>query len=658
MEPWSAVFEQQLERVRLRAIRAAVRAERPAELPAAEARLADLERDLAADADRGLAARFGLAPDDVDLLWAVVAATADPLLSVHLARLGPRAGRGGLSLAQYAALADLDGRRARALAARLAGAHPLLAHRLIEPLDGRLLTAEAAFVAAPRVVAFLGGDDAIDPALVQAGGPIELPVTPVLDAAAEAVVARLRQLVADGAPGAIVLQGRRGVGRRTLARAALDRPVLALDLDRLPRAALALGDALAALGRECRLARAAPLIAGVDDLAGPDAEVVARRREVVRFVDAWPGPVLLTASGPSLQLETSRPVHRVEVPLPAPRTRAALWRAALGADLPADAPGEMIERAAARFHIGPAGILAAAAGARAAAATRGDAITAADLAAGVRSTVEERLHGLARRHTTRLGWDDVVLPDDTREQIDLFVARVRHSFQVLERWGFARHLPGSGVAALFSGPPGTGKTMVASLIAQALGLELYRVDLSQIVSKWIGETEKQLELVFEAAETGHAVLLFDEADSLFAKRTEVKGATERYANLEVNFLLQRIESFSGVAILTTNMDGSIDPAFRRRLAAHIRFPHPEEDERLALWQRLLPRDAPREDDIDFEALAHDFPAFAGAQIRNALTTAAFLAAAAGTPLTQVLLRRAAIEESQAMGRVVKSERGL
>ncbi len=652
-----AGFELELERIRLRAVRALARAERPADVPTADARLADLEQRVStyADRDRGLAALFQLTPDDVDLLWAVVAATADPLLSLHLAKLGPRAGRGGLSLAQYATLAELDSRRARALAARLAGAHPLLAHRLIEPLDGRLLTAETALVAAPRIVAFLAGDDTLDPLLAQAGGPIIPPTPFITDPAIDAIIARLRQLAGAAEPGAIVLQGRRGVGRRTLVRAATDGPVLALDVDRLPRSAAAIADALAALGRECRLARAVPIIAGADDLGGNDAEIVARRREVVRFVEAWRGPVFLTASGPALQLETSRPVHRVEVPLPGPRTRAALWRASLGdagaADTGADA--DAIERAAAQFQIGPAGIAAAAVGARASATARGTPLIAADLAEGVRTTVEERLHGLARRHVTRLGWDDVVLPDDTREQIELFVARVRHSYQVLERWGFARHLPGSGVAALFSGPPGTGKTMVASLIAQALGLELYRVDLSQIVSKWIGETEKQLELVFEAAETGHAVLLFDEADSLFAKRTEVKGATERYANLEVNFLLQRIESFSGVAVLTTNMDGSIDPAFRRRLAAHVRFPHPEEDERLLLWQRLLPGDAPLAGDVDFEELAREFPAFAGAQIRNALTTAAFLAAQAGTALSHALLRRAAIDESQAMGRVVK-----
>ena len=238
------------------------------------------------------------------------------------------------------------------------------------------------------------------------------------------------------------------------------------------------------------------------------------------------------------------------------------------------------------------------------------------------------------------------------------MARFRHAYQVQVEWQFNRHLAGPGIAALFSGPPGTGKTLVAGIIARELGLELYRVDLAQIVSKWIGETEKHLEAVFAAAEVGHAMLLFDEADALFAKRTEVRGATEKYANLEVNYLLQRIESFAGVALLTTNLDGSLDPAFRRRLAAHVQFPHPEEEEREALWRGLIPRPAPLDEHVDLADLAAAYPYFAGAHIRNAATTAAFFAAAEGTAITQALLRRAADEEARAMGRMVKSGGGL
>jgi SpoVK/Ycf46/Vps4 family AAA+-type ATPase len=210
---------------------------------------------------------------------------------------------------------------------------------------------------------------------------------------------------------------------------------------------------------------------------------------------------------------------------------------------------------------------------------------------------------------------------------------------------------------MFSGPPGTGKTMVAGLIANQLGLELYQVDLSKVVSKWIGETEKQLGRLFDAAEDGHAVLLFDEADSLFGQRsTEMKGATDRYANLEVNFLLQRIENFDGIVILTTNLDASIDKAFKRRLAAHVVFQHPEEQERAQLWKRMVASDgAPLARDIDTRELARQFPKMTGANIRNAALAAAFLAAAQRRDtIDHATLVAAARSEYLSMGHVLTS----
>jgi SpoVK/Ycf46/Vps4 family AAA+-type ATPase len=246
-----------------------------------------------------------------------------------------------------------------------------------------------------------------------------------------------------------------------------------------------------------------------------------------------------------------------------------------------------------------------------------------------------------------------VLPADTLDQVRSLIARVRYAPQVLDDWGFDRKLArGSGVAALFSGPPGTGKTMVAGLLARALDLELYQVDLSQVVSKWVGETEKQLARIFDAAEAGHALLLFDEADALFARRTDVKSAVDRYANLEVNYLLQRIESFGGIVVLTTNLDTSIDPALRRRLAAHIVFWRPEVAERAALFRKMLPPEAPVAADVDLEALARAYKEMTGANIRNAVIAAAFLAAAEGAAaITQEHLERAAKGEYRAMGRV-------
>jgi SpoVK/Ycf46/Vps4 family AAA+-type ATPase len=208
------------------------------------------------------------------------------------------------------------------------------------------------------------------------------------------------------------------------------------------------------------------------------------------------------------------------------------------------------------------------------------------------------------------------------------------------------------VAALFSGPPGTGKTLVAGLIARELDREVFRVDLSRVVSKWVGEIEKQLGELFDAAESSDALLLFDEADSLFARRTEVKSSSDRYANLEVNYLLQRIETFQGVTILTTNLDTSIDAALRRRLAGHIVFWPPDHDERVALWERYARCGAPVRGALDLDQLAADYPDMTGANIRNASLAAAFLAAATGGAITQDLLVRAARGEYRAMGRVL------
>ena len=231
------------------------------------------------------------------------------------------------------------------------------------------------------------------------------------------------------------------------------------------------------------------------------------------------------------------------------------------------------------------------------------------------------------------------------------VARVRRRKQVLDTWGFARKVgKGRGVTALMSGPPGTGKTMAAGLIANELGLDLYQVDLSKIVSKFIGETEKQLGMLFDAAESGHFVLLFDEADSLFAKRSEVKSSNDRYANLEVNYLLQRLESFDGVALLTTNHDSAIDEAFRRRLAAHVRFPMPDEEHRAHLWHAMLPAEADVAGAFDFAKLGTEF-VMSGGFIKNAVLRAAYLAADESSAITQDHLMRGARSEYDAMGKI-------
>jgi SpoVK/Ycf46/Vps4 family AAA+-type ATPase len=274
-----------------------------------------------------------------------------------------------------------------------------------------------------------------------------------------------------------------------------------------------------------------------------------------------------------------------------------------------------------------------------------------DVHAGLRGAMEEKLSALGTRVTWSQRFDELVLPADLLDGLREFVARVKHRRQVYEHWGFAKKLAkGLGLSALLSGPPGTGKTMVAGVIAGQLGLDLYQIDVSRLMSKYIGETEKNLAKVFDAAETGHAILLFDEADSLFAQRGEVRSSVDRYANLEVNYLLQRMEHFSGISILTTNLAGSIDPAFRRRLSFSLEFPMPERDEREQLWRRHLPSAAILEGKIDYRLLADRFE-MAGGHIRNAVLRAAFLAADEGRGIGHRHLQRAAELEYQSMGKI-------
>jgi SpoVK/Ycf46/Vps4 family AAA+-type ATPase len=225
---------------------------------------------------------------------------------------------------------------------------------------------------------------------------------------------------------------------------------------------------------------------------------------------------------------------------------------------------------------------------------------------------------------------------------------------VFEKWGFAKSITTArGITALFQGSPGTGKTMVAGVIARDLGLEMYRVDVSRITSKWIGETEKNLGALFDAAEEGQVMLLFDEADSLFAKRTEVKTSVDRYANQEVNYLLQRLDTFEGIAILTTNFGNSIDSAFKRRLTYRVTFPFPDEEMRERLWRALLPPQVPIAGTLDFASLAQRFR-LSGGYIRNAALRAAFLAVEEGSSLTHAHIERAIRMEFREIGKLAET----
>ena len=450
----------------------------------------------------------------------------------------------------------------------------------------------------------------------------------------------------------LVLSGHDGAGRKTMTAAAAahhGRASLRVRVRALPRDEAGLRELGPRLVREARLADAVLVLDGVDQL-GPEASGM-RIDELL--LGSFAGPIVATCgriTGKPPIMDRGAVV--LEVGVPGEPAREELWVRAL----PAAADPALARWAAERYFVTPGVIGAAALAATARAAARTESrvppVSASDLHEGLRGVLDAKLATLGMRITWRQTWDDLVLPDDAVSEVREFIARIRHRRLVYDDWGFGRKVAkGLGLSALFSGPPGTGKTMVAGIIAEELKLDLYQVDLSKVVSKWVGETEKNLGELFDAAEAGHAILLFDEADSLFAKRTQVQSSNDRYANLEVNYLLQRMESFAGIVILTTNHETAIDEAFRRRLSLRVDFPVPEPDERERLWRSLLPREAAIGVDLDYAVLAERFE-MTGGYIKNAALRAAFLAADEGTAIAMRHLVRAARAEYQAMGKVI------
>jgi SpoVK/Ycf46/Vps4 family AAA+-type ATPase len=311
-----------------------------------------------------------------------------------------------------------------------------------------------------------------------------------------------------------------------------------------------------------------------------------------------------------------------------------------------------LEILAGQFSLTSGQIVAAASSAMSQAVQESRPLLSSDLFEAARLHSGHHLAELAQKIEPRYAWDDLVLPQTPLTMLRELVSMVQSRPLVLETWGLGRKLTAStGVSALFSGPPGTGKTLAAQIIANQLGIELYRIDLSTVVSKYVGETEKNLERIFTEASQSNAILFFDEADAIFGKRSEVKDAHDRYANIEVGYLLQRMESYNGVTILATNLRANLDDAFTRRLQFIINFPFPDEEYRLQIWQVLIPPDLPRAEELDLELMAKRFK-LAGGNIRNIIVSAAFVAASDGGSVTMQHLMHGARREIQKMGRLV------
>ena len=455
-------------------------------------------------------------------------------------------------------------------------------------------------------------------------------------------------------------------GARLLAARAF-RPLLMVDLAAVTGGGLPPLQALQLGLRDARLTGAVPCLTGWDvcltsnggAAGGPaqgSAEGGSPPPDLLTELCAYPdlvivaGQVAWQAGG----IDRDRTVIRIQFEAPSYAERRALWQHFLQQQASQVSDFDL-STLAGQFRLTAGQIRDAVASARDSAAQSGDEMHSSSLLAAARAHSNPRLATMARKITPRYTWSDIVLPDDQLTLLREIVATVRARSLVLEEWGVGRKLASSpGVTMLFSGPPGTGKTMAAEVIAAELSLDLYKIDLSTIVSKYIGETEKNLERIFSEAQSSNAILFFDEADAIFGKRSEVKDAHDRYANIEISYLLQRMEAYDGVTILATNLRANLDEAFTRRLQFAVDFPFPDEGYRLLIWQTLLPPGVPHEPDLDFELLARRFK-LAGGNIRNILVSAAFLAASDGGRLGMKHLLHGTRRELQKMGRLVNEK---
>ncbi|QHQ36677.1 ATP-binding protein [Algicella marina] len=420
----------------------------------------------------------------------------------------------------------------------------------------------------------------------------------------------------------ILLSGTDAAAKRNTAAAAAQTMGLSLFRIRaedLPTARAERHALAVLLDRELALSGSALLFEGTDE----------------GFADTITGPTIVSAEDPALPERA--PILRLDLPEASRAERRTLWHTALGHR--ADILGPALDRISSQFALAPSAIRAATATLDR--ATLPEAL-APELWQAARLQGRRALDGLADRIDSNARWVDLVLPQDQLALLHDLTGHMRDAWVVNESWGWRGKSPrGLGAAALFAGPSGTGKTLAAEVLAGELQLDLYRIDLSQIVSKYIGETEKNLARIFTAAEHSGAILLFDEADALFGKRSEVKDSHDRYANVEVSYLLQRMEAYSGLAILTTNQKGAVDTAFLRRLRYVLTFPFPDTAARAEIWRRIFPENTPTEG-LSPPSLAR--LSVAGGSIRSIALNAAYLAAQAPEPVTMGHIRRAARRE--------------
>ncbi|MEU2834760.1 ATP-binding protein [Streptomyces lavendulae] len=610
---------------------------------------------------------FGLDTLDTEILLVALAPDVVSRFSSWYSLLGGEAAAGSVTV--RLALRLCSSSTASAFGrARFLTAAPLVAPGLLQvrdtdrPLSGRSL------IVPDRVVSHLLGDDTIDDELEGRARLVHAPSHPV-PVAYRNLARRLAGAVRDGARSVYIWA--RDIGSATdfavAAMATSGSPVLVLESPTVQDAAEADRTPVVAAVREALL-RGCPLLVAPGIMPSPALDCVGRRPAAV--------PLVLTGTTPWGRDRGRAPDLVLEAPVTTDEDRVSMWRYALArtsADRTAFASGEPAQGASSpggrmepqdsgalaqsmsSYRLGPAQILTSARAAVARSRFEEVPLALTHLRDAARIHNATGLGRLARRIIPRAGWGDLVLGPLPASQLRDLADRARHRGRVLGNWqmrpGGNR---GTGVAGLFTGESGTGKTLAAEVLAGDLGLDLYVVDLATVVDKYIGETEKHLEQIFTEAAEVNGVLLFDEADAIFARRCETQDAHDRYANLETAYLLQRLETFDGLALLTTNLYGNIDPAFTRRLDLVVHFPPPDATDRRTLWDLCLGTALPRSADLDLDLIARNFE-LAGGSIRSCALTAAYRAAATGQPVDTSGLASAIRAEYRKLGRLARTE---
>ncbi|HEY90607.1 MAG TPA: ATP-binding protein [Dehalococcoidia bacterium] len=510
-----------------------------------------------------------------------------------------------------------------------------------------------------RVVNYLLGSDNIDTHLsnyVKRIDPTVMLEELVLNKEQKDTLKQLSNQLTRQSHTLIYLEGPQGIGKKTIAQAlckALTLSLLVVDVESLLTADGSPEYLVDLVFREARLQDSATLWDNYDCLLADERSNKILRRRILHQANIHSGPVF--AAGTSKWQQGNVPVAmrflRVPLELPSHATRRRLWQVYLNRH-DSDISGTELDEITDKFCLTPGQTREAVMQARGLETCREETtLSLQNLYAACRAASNHRLGNLMKIIQTGFTLEDIILPRDQMAQLREIIGYARFRHTVYEDWNFNhKSTQGKGLNALFTGPSGTGKTMAASIIANGLGLDMYRTDLSSIVSKYIGETEKNLDRMFSEAQNSNSILFFDEADALFGKRSEVRDSHDRYANIETAYLLQKMEEYDGIAILATNLGKNLDDAFKRRLQFSIEFPMPEEADRYRIWQHVFPEEAPLATDVDLMFMARQFN-LSGGSIRNIALASAFLAASDEDSISMKHLVLATRREYQKIGRL-------